>query len=848
MGKFGKKNKGGRPNKWQQGDQRDQRDQQDNPEARAKAWELTAKISAAFEKYYKSQNLVPDEDWDEFMTALRTPLPTTFRVTGFKTEAKEVLKIIKSDYLNKIVKAESDDNVIQRIPWYPDELAWQINCSRKEIRHSEDLKKLHDFLVAETNAGMISRQEAVSMIPPLLLDVKPHHKVFDMCAAPGSKTAQLVELIHRNEGELVPEGLVIANDSDNKRCYLMVHQIKRLDSANFIIVNHNAAFMPNFYMGEQDADDKTKNVLLFDRILADVPCSGDGTLRKNVDIWKKWNPNAAANLHNIQQKILRRGLEMLEVGGRIAYSTCSLNPVEDEAVVASILQECEDSVNLVDISKDLPGLKYKEGLNTWKVCFKDGKLFSNFEEVPDEQCYKGVARRSQFPPAADVVEKLDLDRCIRILPHLQNTGGFFVAIMEKTGRLPWQSKRKDPEWQEAQKDKQSKRDTKEANGAQIAQGTAADKDGEKVTEDQPEVTDGQDTNNKDSTQGNQVTTDNAQKDKDTAQKKRDQPEDGKETNAAGEKPPPAKKAKLQLQLQGYKEDPFIFLTTEHPVLEGIRSFFGISEEFPVTQMLVRCDTDKGQARNLYFTSSMVKHIVECNKDRIKFINLGVKVFSRSRSSQSETVGEDVSEFRLSQEGVHIVATHLKHRRVLVSKKDIVVLLSTECPFVSRLSEETQEKIGHLGIGGLLFSYTPDPSDHDGPQCSLNFCGWRGKVSCRCYMPSHDRAHFLRLFGHEMKSKAEKKEEQLAREKDNMYGEMKQEDLEFNYIANNKDQDSEMKAEDETPQEETDSTASQQQVEADKKVEADLKTDQDSQTKKVDTEKSLDTESQNVTSK
>ena len=71
----------------------------------------------------------------------------------------------------------------------------------------------------------------------------------------------------------------------------------------------------------------------FDRVLCDVPCSGDGTLRKNIDIWPKWNPANSCTLHGIQYRIAKRGLEMLEVGGRLVYSTCALQPVEDEAVV-----------------------------------------------------------------------------------------------------------------------------------------------------------------------------------------------------------------------------------------------------------------------------------------------------------------------------------------------------------------------------------------------------------------------------------------------------------------------------------------------------------------------------------
>ena len=60
-----------------------------------------------------------------------------------------------------------------------------------------------------------------------------------------------------------------------------------------------------------------QTVLKFDRILCDVPCTGDGTLRKNADIWPKWNPINSANLHGIQYRIAKRGLELLAVGGRM---------------------------------------------------------------------------------------------------------------------------------------------------------------------------------------------------------------------------------------------------------------------------------------------------------------------------------------------------------------------------------------------------------------------------------------------------------------------------------------------------------------------------------------------------
>ena len=213
--------------------------------------------------------------------------------------------------------------------------------TRKDIRRQEIYFRLHNFLVAETECGAISRQETVSMLPPLVLGVEPHHKVLDMCAAPGSKTAQLIEGLHSGPANELPSGLVVANDSDNSRCY--THEAKRLQSPCLIITNHDASCLPNLKTS-------SGSNLKFDRVLADVPCTGDGTMLKNPDIWPKWNLKNSHSLHVLQHRIGRRGLELLAVGGRLVYSTCSLNPVENEAVVARLVTEAGGAVRVVEVS------------------------------------------------------------------------------------------------------------------------------------------------------------------------------------------------------------------------------------------------------------------------------------------------------------------------------------------------------------------------------------------------------------------------------------------------------------------------------------------------------------------
>nr|CAH8824340.1 unnamed protein product [Trichobilharzia regenti] len=436
------------------------------------------KQNELFEKYYKNQGVVPDDEWENFVDYLKRDLPITFRVTGFRSQNKELLRLIKQKYRKDISEMQQymcDENgntngTFDPLPWYPNEMAWQLSASKYAVRKTEELRTLQQFLVSETESGNISRQEAVSMLPPLLLDVRSHHTVLDLCAAPGSKSAQLVEMLHsdaeacstRSESENTPQyieptGMIIANDFDQKRCYMMVHQVKRLQSPCVVITQQDATCFPRLYL-TQSSDEKGNqqelHQLLFDRVLADVPCSGDGTLRKNPDLWLRWSPNLGIGEHPLQCRILKRGLELLRdpVDGstdfpRLVYSTCSFNPVENEAVVANILQACQGSVRLVE--PDLLRCKLshssennspvvgkfiaRPGLTNWRVMDKKGVWFTSYDEVPTGQ--QNHIRPSLFPPAN--VADLHLECCRRVLPHDQNTGGFFIAVLEKVAPLPW---------------------------------------------------------------------------------------------------------------------------------------------------------------------------------------------------------------------------------------------------------------------------------------------------------------------------------------------------------------------------------------------------------------------------
>jgi 16S rRNA C967 or C1407 C5-methylase (RsmB/RsmF family) len=213
-------------------------------------------------------------------------------------------------------------------------LVFDINLPKGELKKNENLSKFHKFIQNSVAAGLISRQEAVSMIPPLLMDVQPSDNVLDTCAAPGSKTAQFLEAFYKDYDYLNPEtikndtgmilinlGFVIANDNNYNRANMMTHQLKRLNTAGMMVVSHDAQQLPNIW---KDDDEK----LQFTKILCDVPCSSDAVLRKLPGRWAKWGPKEAFHLHRLQMQIVKKAISALKVGGTIIYSTCSLNPIE----------------------------------------------------------------------------------------------------------------------------------------------------------------------------------------------------------------------------------------------------------------------------------------------------------------------------------------------------------------------------------------------------------------------------------------------------------------------------------------------------------------------------------------
>jgi 16S rRNA C967 or C1407 C5-methylase (RsmB/RsmF family) len=290
---------------------------------------------------------------------MREKLPCVFRINPSNTFYKQYKQILnESNFIMKFQKEEesnnyNDNNQIEDSPKItkikPEEkmliesikikpfnlcntpklhnMIYNINIPRFDLKRNNSLANFHNFVQKSVASGLISRQEAVSMIPPILTEVMPGEIIFDTCAAPGSKTAQLLEEFYRDfnffdtKSIINDKGVILANDNNPKRAYMMCFQLKRLNTAGMMIISHDAQHFPTIIKSNGEK-------FLFDKILCDVPCSSDAVMRKLPQKWKTWSPKDSFSLHRLQLQIVKRAVNLLKEGGRLVYSTCSLNPIE----------------------------------------------------------------------------------------------------------------------------------------------------------------------------------------------------------------------------------------------------------------------------------------------------------------------------------------------------------------------------------------------------------------------------------------------------------------------------------------------------------------------------------------
>lgn len=295
------------------------------------------------------------DDYDAFVS--HPPVGEFVRVNTQRSTPRQVLSLLRSLGFD-VEQVDGLDDAI-----------------RLKTKPFEPTRCLHHF------AGWFVKQSLSSQLPVRFLDARPGQMIVDLCAAPGSKTTQIATA-------MCNEGCLFANDLAGKR---MTPLAARLDAgivSHAVLFNVAAERLPHYFDP------------IFDRVLADVPCSGLGLFdaidenRQRYEAAK--NPSSQ---YQLQYRILLAGARLLRVGGRIVYSTCSLNPDENEGVVSQFLARYP--FRLVDIP-DIAGIRFRPGLTSW-----EGKEFGE-----------------------------EMVKARRVTPWENDTQGFFMAVMEKCDDLP----------------------------------------------------------------------------------------------------------------------------------------------------------------------------------------------------------------------------------------------------------------------------------------------------------------------------------------------------------------------------------------------------------------------------
>lgn len=291
------------------------------------------------------QAIMPDVEGFKHIASM--PLPTTFWINRLK------VKDIQPECLSDV----------ESLPWYPDAFRYH---------GKQALGTTWPYQL-----GLLQIQEAVSMLPVRLLDPQPGERVIDLCAAPGNKTAEIAVAMQNT-------GTVVANDKNYQRMKALGQIMRRLG-------------LVNVSMTVQDAVHFQQYDGYFDRVLADVPCSCEGTFRKRAH--RTVVPNLKQYNHhsNIQYAILKKAIQLCKPGGRIVYSTCTFAPEENEAVISQALAHYGDKIRSIPI--ELPNFTWSQGITSWQ-----GQVFHP-----------------------------DVKNAMRVWPQQNDTGGFFVAVFERLG-------------------------------------------------------------------------------------------------------------------------------------------------------------------------------------------------------------------------------------------------------------------------------------------------------------------------------------------------------------------------------------------------------------------------------
>ena len=318
---------------------------------------LKEQIKPIFEKRF-SEMLKTQEEYEKFISCITTPQRKSFRINTLREKnPSQLIKQLKTKGLK-----------ISEVPWSENSYFADYH---EDIR--TDLGNLYEHFT-----GKIYVQEATSMAPVELLDIPKKipedFKVLDMAASPGSKTTQIGDKMQN-------KGTIIANEIDFKRLGPLKINLERTGLSNIIITNLDGR--------------NIKGYEIFDRILLDAPCSGSGVIRKSPKTIRTYNPKKLKGMQSLQLKLMQRAYELLKKGGTMTYSTCSLDPEENELAVAKFLENNPDAI------------------------LEDAKL-------------KGLELNNKLREFENkTIPKQITEKTIRIWPQDNDTNGFFVAKISK---------------------------------------------------------------------------------------------------------------------------------------------------------------------------------------------------------------------------------------------------------------------------------------------------------------------------------------------------------------------------------------------------------------------------------
>ncbi len=242
-----------------------------------------------------------------------------------------------------------------------------ISYGFEVLKETYNLGSLHEYL-----QGYFYLQNVASMLPAIILDPKPGETVIDMCAAPGGKATHMAQIMN-NKGSL------ILIERNSKRIPALEINLRRMGVLNSIVLNHDAIKL-----------DKLN--IRADKILLDAPCTGEGLIRQDKTRKMSKILKDITKLASVQKKLLSSGLKVLKPGGTLLYSTCSIAPEENEFVINDVLQDSSEY--------SIIQLNTQYGI-------------SGFTEV-----FGKILRK-------------DLKLSQRIYPHIHNTIGFFICLIEK---------------------------------------------------------------------------------------------------------------------------------------------------------------------------------------------------------------------------------------------------------------------------------------------------------------------------------------------------------------------------------------------------------------------------------